>query len=82
MSDSRKQAEVEVFTQDHCASCRQVENYLSARGVAFTSRNVADNPEALDTIFRKGFMTTPVIRIGDTWIGGFKRREIGRLLSI
>lgn len=40
------------------------------------------DPEALGAIFRRGFMTTPVIRIGDTWIGGFKRREIERLLPI
>lgn len=72
--------EVEVFTQHHCASCRQAENYLRERGVVFASRNVSSDQQALNEIFQRGFMTTPVIRIGDIWIGGFKRREIERLL--
>ncbi len=82
MTAPDERPEVEVFTQHHCASCRQAESFLRERGVKFTSRDVTADPEALDEIFQRGFMTTPVIRIGDTWIGGFKRTEIERLLPI
>lgn len=72
--------DVEVFTQRRCAGCRQVEEYLRKRGVAFTARDVVADGDALDEIFRRGFMTTPVIRIGDSWVGGFRRDEIEGLL--
>jgi len=72
--------DIEVFTQHHCASCRQVEDYLRKRCVAFTTRDVVSDGDALDEIFRRGFLTTPVIRIGQTWVGGFRRDEIERLL--
>ena len=80
MTGPSRQPDVEVFTQHHCASCRQVENYLEKRGVAFTTRDVVADKEALDEIFRRGFMTTPVIRIDNAWVGGFRRDEIERLL--
>ncbi len=72
---------VEVFTQAHCASCREVERYLESRGVVYTVRNVDAEPAALEEILARGYMTTPVTRIGEQWIAGYKRRELERALK-
>ena len=51
------------------------------RGVAFTVRNVDAEPAALEEISARGYMTTPVTRIGEHWIAGYKRRELERALT-
>ena len=78
---SEQQPEIVVYTQPHCASCKQVERYLEERGLAFIVRDVFDDPAALEEISSRGYMSTPVTRIGDRWIAGFRKRELDRLLS-
>ena len=72
---------VEVFTQAHCSSCRKIERYLESRGVEFKVRSVDAEPAALEEISARGYMTTPVTRIGEQWIAGYKRRELERALK-
>ncbi len=72
---------VDLYTQAHCSSCREVERYLESRGVAFKVRSVDTEPAALEEISARGYMTTPVTRIGDHWIAGYKRRELERALK-
>lgn len=74
MSETR--AAVELFTQPHCAPCREVERFLTERAIPFTVRDVSDDPDALDTIAERGFMATPVTRIGERWIAGFRKKEL------
>ena len=78
MSD--RAPEIVVYTQPHCASCNEVQRYLEQRGVAFVARDVFADPAALEEIATRGFMSTPVTRIGDRWIAGFRRKEFERLL--
>ncbi len=72
---------VELFTQAHCGSCREVERYLRDRGVAFTVRNVDAEPAALEELAARGYMTTPVTRVGEHWIAGYRRRKLERALK-
>lgn len=69
-----------VYTQPHCASCTQVERYLEERGLDFTVRDVFADSDALEDITSRGYMSTPVTRIDDRWIAGFRRNELDRLL--
>ncbi len=78
MSDQA--AQIVVYTQPHCASCREVERYFEARGLPFTVLDVSDDPDALEEIVSRGYMSTPVTRIGDRWIAGFRRKDFERLL--
>ena len=57
-----------------------MERYLEERGLAFTVRDVFDDPAALEEISSRGYMSTPVTRIGDRWIAGFRRKEFEWLL--
>ena len=72
---------IEVFTRASCAPCRRIESYFEARGVAFTKRDVVTEPAALEALVAQGYTTTPVTRIGGTWIAGFKRKALDKLLD-
>jgi glutaredoxin len=74
-------SDVEVFTQTHCSACRQVEAFLHERGVPFVSRDLTSDASALDAIASRGYMGTPVTRIGDSWIAGFNRKALERALD-
>ncbi len=73
--------DVVVFTQPHCAGCSQVERFLETRGVTFTVRDVSRDAAALEEIVSRGYLSTPVTRIGDRWVAGFRRKELEVLLS-
>ncbi len=73
--------DVELFTQEFCGPCRLVEGFLHERGVPFVSRDVDQDRAALDELIARGYMSTPVTRIGDTWVVGFNRRALERLLE-
>lgn len=81
MTESSNAGAVEVFTRAHCGSCREVERYLRARGVAFTVRDVGAGAAALEELVARGYMTTPVTRIREQWIAGYKPRELARALA-
>lgn len=72
--------EVVVYTQPHCAGCRDVERFLELRGIRFTVRDVSAEAAALEEIVGRGYMSTPVIRIGDRWIAGFNRKALEAIL--
>lgn len=72
--------DVVVYTQPHCAACSQVEHFLESRGVSFTLCDVSQSAAALDEIVSRGYMGTPVTRIGDRWVAGFRRKELESLL--
>lgn len=80
MSEERGVSDIEVFTQQYCAPCRQVEAFLRERGFEFTTRRVDEDASALDVLISHGYMMTPVVRIGESWVAGFNRKELERLL--
>ena len=73
---ARADAQVEIFTQPHCAPCRAVEAFLREHRVEYRLRDVTADPAALAAIADHGFMSTPVTRVGDRWLGGFNRRRL------
>jgi len=67
---------VVLYTQPHCAPCRQVEQLLAGIGVEYGARNVLDDDAALRDLEAQGYLMTPVTRIGSDWIVGFRRDQI------
>ena len=58
-----------------------MERYLLEAGVPHTVRDVFADVDALEELGSQGFMTTPVVRVGDEWVAGFRREELDRLLT-
>jgi len=78
---SEEPFEVELFTQSHCAPCRQVEAFLQRHEVPYVRRDVTEDARALDELVGRGYMTTPVLRAGDQWVVGFDRKALMRLFD-
>lgn len=81
MSTNSAEPAVEIFTQEYCPACRQVEALLTKYGIPFQSRDVLDDADALEEIASRGYMSTPVTRIGDTWVGGYDHERLIQLIE-
>jgi glutaredoxin 3 len=55
--------------------------YLSQKGVEFTEKNVARNPEAVQELMSMGVRSLPLILIGDTRLSGFNPKAIDEALA-
>ncbi len=63
--------------------CRKTEEFLRAKGVEFTARNVVEDEEAFAELERMGTMTTPVTVIDEEEVVvGFDRKKLERLLGL
>lgn len=58
-----------------------MERYLDERAIPYTVRDVFTEPDALEEIGSRGYMSTPVTRIGDQWIAGYRKDHLDRLLQ-
>jgi glutaredoxin 3 len=50
--------------------------YLSQKGVKFTEKNVARDPEAVQELMSMGVRSLPLILIGDKRLSGFNPKAI------
>ena len=55
--------------------------YLSQRGVPFTEKNVARDPETVQELMSMGLRSLPVIVIGETRLSGFNPAAIDEALA-
>ena len=55
--------------------------YLSQKGVPYTEKNVARDPEAVQELMSMGLRSLPVIVIGDERLSGFNPAAIDAALA-
>jgi glutaredoxin len=55
--------------------------YLSQKGVEFTEKNVARDPEAVQELMSMGVRSLPLILIGDKRLSGFNPKAIDEALA-
>jgi glutaredoxin len=55
--------------------------YLSQKGIPFTEKNVARDPEAVQELISMGLRSLPVIVIGDKRLRGFNPAAIDEALA-
>jgi glutaredoxin 3 len=58
-----------------------VKEFLSQRGVVYTSRDVSSDPIALEELSKFGYMTTPVTTIDGQVVVGFDQKRLAALLG-
>jgi arsenate reductase-like glutaredoxin family protein len=73
--------EVTVYSNIGWGPCHQAMEYLSQRGVPYTEKNVARDPEAVQELMSMGLRSLPVIVIGDTRLSGFNPAAIDEALT-
>ncbi len=63
--------------------CRRTEEFLRAKGVEYTAKNVSEDEEAFVELERMGTMATPVtVTGGEEVVVGFDRKKLERLLEL
>ena len=73
---------VKVYTTNSCPWCVKAKDYLTKKGVEFTTLNVQDDMEARDEMLKKSKqMGVPVLDINGTVIVGFDKPAIDKALS-
>lgn len=74
---------VTVYTRTTCAPCKTVKYWLNKKGIAFTEKNVDENPEFAQEAFSKsGFTAVPVTVVGDKVIAGMNLSLISQALMV
>jgi glutaredoxin 3 len=58
-----------------------VEEFLSQRGVSYTTRDVAADEDAMSDLETLGYLTTPVTVIDGEIVVGFDRTKLEALLA-
>ncbi|HZU12122.1 MAG TPA: glutaredoxin domain-containing protein [Chloroflexota bacterium] len=58
-----------------------MEEFLSQRGVSYTTRDVAADEDAMGDLEKLGYMTTPVTVIDGEVVVGFDRTKLDALLA-
>jgi glutaredoxin len=75
---------VVIYTSPNCNDCHALKDFLSARGVLFIDKNIAEDKSAREELANKyGRLATPTIVIGEKVFLGFSenRRAIEKLLE-
>lgn len=74
---------VVIYSADWCAFCHAAKQYLNQKGIAFTEKNIEENPEYAREVVEKSQQTgIPVLDIDGTIIVGFDRPKIDAALGL
>ncbi len=74
---------VTVYTTQSCSWCVKVKNYLRQNHVAFKEIDVGrDHQAAMDLVRRTGQQGVPQLDINGTYVVGFDKAKIDRLLGL
>ena len=70
-----------LYTQPGCAESAKVRAWLADHDIAFTERDVNDDPEAAEALAATGTFATPLLVLGDDRVLGFQKQALAALLS-
>lgn len=79
MTDTAKH--IIIYSAPWCAFCHAAKQYLDSKGIAYTEKDVDENPEyARESVEKSGQTGIPVLDIDGTIIVGFDRPKIDAAL--
>ena len=58
-----------------------MKEFLSQKGVRYVERDVLRDELAMEELSELGYMTTPVLKVGDEVVVGFNRQRLEELLG-
>ena len=71
-----KENKVIIYTAPNWHDCHALKDFLSAKGIAFTNKDIAEDKRAREEIITKyGRMATPLLIIGDKVFWGFQQNR-------
>jgi glutaredoxin 3 len=72
---------ITVFTLPNCKNCIKLKNYLNIRNIKYNLIDVSQNKKALEYIKENRCKKAPSILINRTFICGFDRIKIDKILG-
>jgi glutaredoxin len=75
-------SQVFVYWQPGCTSCLRTKEFLTRHGVAFASRNILADPNAIGELARFGLRSVPYVIKGDRYANGQALAEVAALVGI
>ncbi|MCH7868990.1 MAG: glutaredoxin family protein [Myxococcales bacterium] len=76
------QLNVTLYSAKWCGACRRAKALLDEERVAYTLRDIDDDPSAKEEVRRiLGSVTIPLLDINGTYVSGYKRDTILRLIK-
>ncbi|GEM46637.1 glutaredoxin family protein [Deinococcus cellulosilyticus] len=74
---------ITVYTVPQCSSCEAIKTYLHQRGLAFTEKNVREDPAALQEMQEKtGLRIAPVTVVGERVLYGTFEDQLPELRTL
>ncbi len=73
---------VRVFWQPGCTSCLRTKEFLTSRGVAFESIDVANDPNGMAQLEQLGARGLPVVAIGERWVFAQSTRDVANFVGV
>ncbi len=75
--------DVVVYSSPTCASCKSAKDFLTAKGVRFTEKDITQDKNAQELETRTGDNgTVPVIVVGKSVVVGFDRPKLQAALGL
>ena len=69
--NSEQFKEVRIYTTTYCPHCTRAKSLLKRKGVAFQETDITEDDQLREKLSAEtGWMTVPMIFIGDEFIGG------------
>lgn len=63
---------VKIYSKEHCPYCIKAKQFFKSKGIAFEEMDVTNRQDLRDQLEKEtGWMTVPMIFIGDKFIGGY-----------
>ncbi len=72
---------ITLYTSANCSHCRQLKQWLKARGQAFAEFDVQKSRRAAKAFAQLGGRGVPLVVVGDEVIHGFDQTRLRRLLK-
>lgn len=72
--------EVIIYTTPTCPHCRSAKEFLAARGIKYTEKDVSRDRAAASELASNNIMGVPAFRINDEYVVGFDKNKIDELM--
>lgn len=69
---------ITVYSRENCVQCDLTKNALKRRGLAFVEESI-DDPANMAAAKELGFLSAPVVMVGDEGWAGFQPERINNI---
>ncbi|MFA7141860.1 MAG: glutaredoxin domain-containing protein [Candidatus Paceibacterota bacterium] len=74
---------VKLYTTPICPYCFTIKKFFEENNIEFEEIDASKSEEIQNLIIEKtGKMTVPVVNVNESWVQGFNREELVKLLNL